>query len=103
MALLTAVTVPACLVTIAFALDRIERRAGHAAVTQLVLVILAVGSSLLLMRKLSINGAGLIWFGSSFYNRVGQAIPKLYQTSSFNMTLAGTIFVYICNGTSGSE
>jgi hypothetical protein len=66
LALLAAATVPASLVTIAFALDRIERRAGRAAVTQLVLVMLVVGSRLLLMRKLSINGAGLIWFDSSF-------------------------------------
>lgn len=42
--------------------DRIERRAVTCASHQLVLVMLVVGSSLLLMRKLSINGAGLIWF-----------------------------------------
>lgn len=39
-----------------------ERRAGHAAVTQLVLIMLVVGASLLLMRNLSISGAGPISF-----------------------------------------
>jgi TRAP-type mannitol/chloroaromatic compound transport system permease small subunit len=58
-------TVFASLVIIALALDRIERKVGRAAVTQLVLVMLVIGSSLLLMRKLAINGAGLIWFGAS--------------------------------------
>jgi hypothetical protein len=35
-------------------------------VAQLILVVFIVGSSLVLVRKLDINGAGLIWFGSSY-------------------------------------
>ena len=58
-------TVFASLAIIALALDRIERKVGRVAVTQLVLAVLVAGSSVLLMRKLAINGAGLIWFGAS--------------------------------------
>jgi len=65
LALLGAATVPTGLVIVAFALDRIEGRVGRAAVTQLALAVLVLGSSLLLMRRMGINGVGLAWLGSS--------------------------------------
>jgi O-antigen/teichoic acid export membrane protein/tetratricopeptide (TPR) repeat protein len=63
--LLGVATIPYSLVIIAFALDRIERRVGRVTVTQLALAVLTLGSSLLLISKLGINGIGFAWLGAS--------------------------------------
>ena len=65
LALLGAATIPFSLIIVAFTLDRIERRVGRATVTQMALAVLTLGSSLLLIRKLGINGIGLAWLGTS--------------------------------------
>jgi O-antigen/teichoic acid export membrane protein len=63
--LLGAGTVPTSVVVVALTLDRIERRVGRAAVSQLALAVLVVVGSVLLMRKHGIDGVGLAWLGSS--------------------------------------
>ena len=66
LALLGAANIPFSLVIVAFALDRIARRVGRAAVSQLALSVLVLGSSLPLMRRLGIDGVGFAMLGSSF-------------------------------------
>ena len=63
--LLGMASIPYSVVIVAFALDRIERRVGRATVTQMALAVLTLGSSLLLIRKLGIDGIGLAWLGTS--------------------------------------
>ena len=63
--LLGVASIPYSVIIVAFALDRIERRVGRATVTQMALAVLTLGSSLLLIRKLGIDGIGLAWLGTS--------------------------------------
>lgn len=63
--LLGVATIPVSVIMVAFALDRIASKVGRAAITQLALAVLVLTGSLLLIRKLGIDGVGLAWVGSA--------------------------------------
>ena len=65
LAMLGVATIPASFVLVVLSLDRIARRVGRAAVTQLALAVLVLGGSWLLLGKLGINGVGLAWTGAN--------------------------------------
>jgi len=78
----------------------------------LILVVLVVSSSLLLMRKLSINGARLIRFSSQAHygeNLSGyisfliKSLINVYQGPSSSVTLAGNVCIFRWSGTGGGE
>lgn len=65
LAMLGVATIPASFVLVVLSLDRIARRVGRAAVSQLALAVLMLGGSWLLLGKLGINGVGLAWVGAN--------------------------------------
>lgn len=66
LALLGVSTIPYSLVIVTFALDRIARRVGRVAVTELAMAVLVLGFSVPLMKKLGIDGVGFAWLGAGF-------------------------------------
>jgi len=57
--LLALATIPGGLLAVVFTLDRLENRVGRATFTQGALAVLTLGGSLLLLRRLGIDGIGL--------------------------------------------